>query len=262
MNSKEFSSEFDILYNNIMSNKAPSIDEYEKSVFLTKAQDELIKNYFNRSNKYRAGATDNEKRNADFDHLIRIAELEKGINFSGKLYDKSILLESLNEPYLMVLNETCYVSKEIKTKVYNEEDDEYIEEKKTIEVPLTVIPVNFHILGRFLSRNFKYPPKGQCWKYESINSDQELVLPPGCQFKSFRCRYVAKPDPIILCDLTAFPEDENGLPLSIEGISYESLCKLNPSIHPEILQRAVELAAISYTQEKAQLIMTSGQRSE
>ena len=39
MDIKEFSNEFDVLYNNIMSNQAPGLDEYEKSVFLTKAQD-------------------------------------------------------------------------------------------------------------------------------------------------------------------------------------------------------------------------------
>ncbi len=33
----EFSSEFDVLYNNITSNQAPGLDDYEKSVFLTKA---------------------------------------------------------------------------------------------------------------------------------------------------------------------------------------------------------------------------------
>ena len=42
MNHLEFSSEFDILYNNIMSNTAPGLDEYEKSVFLTQAQEQLI----------------------------------------------------------------------------------------------------------------------------------------------------------------------------------------------------------------------------
>lgn len=47
MTTQEFSSEFDILYNNIMSNAAPGLDEYEKSVFLTKAQEEILKNYFN-----------------------------------------------------------------------------------------------------------------------------------------------------------------------------------------------------------------------
>lgn len=33
----EMSNEFDVLFNNIMSNQAPGIDEYEKSLFLTKA---------------------------------------------------------------------------------------------------------------------------------------------------------------------------------------------------------------------------------
>ena len=32
----EFSTEFDILYNNISSNMAPGLNEYEKSVFLYK----------------------------------------------------------------------------------------------------------------------------------------------------------------------------------------------------------------------------------
>lgn len=47
MTNEEFSNEFDVLYNNITSNQAPGLDEYEKSVFLTKAQDEIVKAYFN-----------------------------------------------------------------------------------------------------------------------------------------------------------------------------------------------------------------------
>lgn len=42
MTLKEFSNEFDVLYNNIMSNAAPGLNEYEKSVFLTQAQEEFI----------------------------------------------------------------------------------------------------------------------------------------------------------------------------------------------------------------------------
>lgn len=47
MTPEEMSNEFDVLYNNITSNQAPGLDEYEKSLFLTKAQDEIIKAYFN-----------------------------------------------------------------------------------------------------------------------------------------------------------------------------------------------------------------------
>ena len=37
MTIQEFSSEFDVQYNNIASNAAPGLDEYEKSVLLTRA---------------------------------------------------------------------------------------------------------------------------------------------------------------------------------------------------------------------------------
>ena len=47
MTTQEFSNEFEVLYNNIMSNQAPGLDEYEKSIFLTKAQEELVRDYFN-----------------------------------------------------------------------------------------------------------------------------------------------------------------------------------------------------------------------
>ena len=40
--SEEWSIEFDLLYNNISSNQAPGLTEYEKSVFLTQAQEALI----------------------------------------------------------------------------------------------------------------------------------------------------------------------------------------------------------------------------
>lgn len=72
MTNPEFSDQFDVLYNNITSNQAPGLDEYEKSVFLTKAQDEIVKSYFNpRSNKTQEGFDGNEKRQIDFSMIIR-----------------------------------------------------------------------------------------------------------------------------------------------------------------------------------------------
>ena len=41
MTTQEFSPEFDLLYNNISSNQAPGLTEYEKSIFLTQAQEEI-----------------------------------------------------------------------------------------------------------------------------------------------------------------------------------------------------------------------------
>lgn len=53
-------------------------------------------------------------------------------------------------------------------------------------------------------------------------------------------RYISQPTPIILVDL---PDG-----LSINGVSAESECELNPVVHRAILERAVQLAIISKTQ--------------
>jgi hypothetical protein len=37
MTLQDFSTQFDILWNNVSSNQAPGLNEFEKSVFLTKA---------------------------------------------------------------------------------------------------------------------------------------------------------------------------------------------------------------------------------
>ena len=42
MTTQEFSLEFDLMYNNISSNQAPGLSEYEKSLFLTQAQEALV----------------------------------------------------------------------------------------------------------------------------------------------------------------------------------------------------------------------------
>ena len=85
MTAQEFSSEFDLLYNNISSAQAPGLTEYEKSVFLTKAQDEIIKNYFTNvqgGNKYQQGIEDSEKRYADFSTLLTVAVLNANVTLA------------------------------------------------------------------------------------------------------------------------------------------------------------------------------------
>ena len=84
MTTQEFSNEFDVLYNNIMSNQAPGLDEYEKSVFLTKAQLEILKNYFNpKGNKYGQGFDEIAKRQIDFSTLITVAKPSQQTSVGG-----------------------------------------------------------------------------------------------------------------------------------------------------------------------------------
>ena len=77
----------------------------------------------------------------------------------------------------------------------------------------------------------------------------------------YKIRYVMRPVPIILVNLT----DNFGEDLKIHGISTASDCQLDPEIHEEIVQRAVELAKVAWTatgNDNAQMVLQAGQRSE
>ena len=70
MDNSEILNRFDVLYNNIMSNQAPGLDAYEKSVFWNKATLEVLKNHLNpKGNKYTEGYDYSAKRQLDFGSL-------------------------------------------------------------------------------------------------------------------------------------------------------------------------------------------------
>lgn len=244
MTTQEFSSEFDILYNNIMSNAAPGLDEYEKSVFLTKAQEEILKNYFNpKGNKYQEGFDDNEKRQIDFSSLVTVITIPSYSNSQYiKIDDRSLLFLMPND-MLFALNEVCEITENNINRLVN------------------VVPISFIEYSRLISKPYKRPLKNQCWRLISSNFEKdrvfELILPFGSIVPgSYRIRYISRPAPIILVDLsTEYPG------LSINGITSVTECELDPSIHYEILQRAVELAKSTYTGDLRTMVEL-GQRSE
>lgn len=237
MTNAEFSNEFDILYNNIMSNQAPGLNEYEKSVFLTKAQDEIVKAYFN-PNKAMEGFDGNEKRQIDFSMITKYkrytstATDDKDKVFSQtkdtiNTFDPRASYVSLPSDVLMIINETLGVTRDGKS------------------ITLTVVPLSYTEYNRLMSKPFKRPLKHQAWRLlinlsdnETSTNKAELIAGNGDTITSYIIRYVKRPQAIILTDL----ED-----VTLDGISTSQKCELDPILHHEILQRAVELAKAAYT---------------
>lgn len=237
MNHVEFSNGFDVLYNNIMSNAAPGINEYEKSVLLTKAQDEILKNYFNpRGNKYQEGFDGSAKRQIDFSGLISVADCTSQ---SGAGFDLRAKIYRMPEDVFLIINETLTTNTGVKQ----------------------VVPISFDEYSRLMSRLYKEPLKYQAWRLVTEGSGNENVIVEviphsGETVSKYTVRYVRRPKPIVLVDLASEYGD-----VSINGVSTISECELNPLIHEEILQRAVELAKIVYTGDANGLLQV-GQRSE
>lgn len=244
MTTQEFSNEFDVLYNNIMSNQAPGLDEYEKSVFLTKAQLEILKNYFNpKGNKYGQGFDENAKRQIDFSTLITVAKPPQYTPEGGYVkFDDRSQLYKMPQDILLMLNETG------------------INTVDGVKRLISIIPMNYEEYARLMSKPWKQPLKNQGWRlFQStggVDFISEVVIKYNSSLTDYKIRYVKRPKPIILANLA--DEYSN---VSIEGINTITECELDPILHPEILQRAVELAKSAYTGDLKSSVEL-GQRSE
>lgn len=244
MQTPEFSWRMDVLYNNITSNQAPGLNEAEKSMFLTKAQDEVILNTYtanSKGNNLGQGFDDSAKRQADFSTLMKVAACT-----------------------------TASVSNKIdrRSSVYTFPDDVYIVVNEVIVTPqnkeLQVIPLRFDEYTRLMSKPFKRPLRDQAWRLlnsGNVNGNTaskvvEIITNVEDSISSYEVRYIRKPRPIVLANLDG---------LTINGVGTVSECEVDPILHEEILQRAVELAKIAWTasgQDNTQLMMAAGQRSE
>ena len=234
MTNQEFSDEFDVLYNNITSNQAPGLDEYEKSVFLTKAQDEILKSYFNPIlNKSQVGVDGNEQRQIDFSMLIKTVDLDLDSSEASTFsrLDSRSMFFSFPDDAIMVLNEMLLIDGR----------------------RMVVVPINYLEYNRLMSKPYKRPLKQQAWRllYNSNTSSSagalsylkyaEVIPGPNDDMDSssvsYTVRYIKRPQAIILYDLEG---------VTIGGSAEAQGCELDPVLHSEILQRAVELAKAAW----------------
>ena len=244
MSTEEFDTAFDVLYNNITSNQAPGLNTHEKSLFLTKAQDEVVKNYFTPSSKGNTtgqGFDDSSKRQADFSTLMKVASCQVA-SAPYKIDRRSSVFTYPNDVFI-VINEAIIT---------------------TANKDLQVVPLRFDEYSRLMSKPFKRPLKYQAWRLLNSGSADgntstkvvEIITNKEDTVKNYNVRYIRKPKPIVLGDLDG---------LTIEGVGTTSECELDPILHEDILQRAVELAKIAWTstgQDNAQIALQAGQRSE
>ena len=219
MTNQEFSNEFDILYNNIASNQAPGLDEYEKSVFLTNAQEELVLELFSGKNPLGDSFEKTEEVRQYLRDIVKTKELQK-------TEDTSIIRIS-DKSYLYKLPEDLWFTTYESVKF----NDSNI---KCSPLDIEVVPVTQDEFSRVKKNPFRGPSNTRVLR---LNIQDIVELVSNYIISSYSVRYVCRLSPIILEDL---PEG-----LSIKGETKETQCKLNPAIHEAILERAVQLAKVS-----------------
>lgn len=250
MNVSEFSLEFDVLYNNITSNLSPGLSEYEKSVFLTRAQEQIVKNHFGiKSNSKQEGLNNSIKRDTDFSTLFKTVSINSGIteipNPTNTLNTR-VRRFTIKEDYLFIINEFCEIEKR--------------DSAGNVDTQLTtVVPLHYSEFARLNSGPYKEPNLHETWRIISdvvtVNeSTFDLYIRYNWTLINYIIRYIKKPNPIILEELRT----QN---LTIDGKDAVSNCELNPILHQEVLDRAVELAKVAFLGSTEEVINVN-QRNE
>lgn len=310
MTTQEFSNTFDTLLNShrdikdfgkTASNQSIELDEYEKSVLLTQAQDIVVKSYFDRTlNPQSQGFDDSERRQIDFSELITVKKpLIKGtvggitLQSSNTAYTYKVLageeeavsitgteititrtesstVESLQATFItaaditdvtvislgsqLIVNPAVALSSDVLK--YDDRGiiylmpanilfmlNEKIVSGYTTKKTYIVIPINYKEYDRLMQKPFGQPLKKQCWRLfqnsSGIDMSSELIPKLGVTINDYLIRYIRRPRPIVLTDLAAGEYSDN---LGVDGETETTECELNPIIHMDILNKAVELA--------------------
>ena len=221
MNVQEFSNSFDTLLQPYIAKESFSeqnnlaFDEYEKSIFLTKAQEQIVLELYQeleQSEEVRKYLSNLIKT----DNYVPVGEQDETlINNNFKSYKVEI-----SNDILFMIYEQCTLSDEnncINNKI------------------VSVVPTIHDDLDKVLKNPFKSPNSR---KIIRLDFDNKIELISKYNISNYKVRYLKKPNPIILVAL------EDNLSIN-NGDTKVSNGETNPILHERIVQRAVQLAVQS-----------------
>ena len=215
MTTQEFSNEFDILYNNIMSNSAPGLNEYEKSVFLTLAQEAFVLDVYN--GKYNENSFESTEEVSDYiNTLVRQAQITDSTEGNG-ISKKSVFYQLPNDLWFIT-----YESVILRDDALNCKNGQEV-----IVKPITQDKYYSISKNPFRGANDR--------RVLRLLSNNKAELISKYRIESYLIRYLSKPEPIILADLSSYG-------VTINDKTEVTECKLNPAVHRILLNRAVQLA--------------------
>lgn len=221
MNVQELSNLFDTLLqpyitkDNFGKQNTLAFDEYEKSIFLTKAQEQIVLELYQeleQSEEVRKYLSNLIKT----DSYAPVGEQDETlINNNFKSYKVEI-----SNDILFMIYEQCTLSDEnncINNKI------------------VSVVPTIHDDLDKVLKNPFKSPNSR---KVIRLDFDNKIELISKYNISNYKVRYLKKPNPIILVAL------EDNLSIN-NGDTKVSNGETNPILHERIVQRAVQLAVQS-----------------
>lgn len=233
MDTGEFDVRFDIYWNNIASNKAPGLNSYEKSVLLTKAQEDVVLSLYNGRNPLMEGFEQTEQLRRHLASIIREATLFPLEPSEYSPFPKGV---SPKSKFFQLPEKLWFITYE--AAVTPESKDNKCESQAFIRV----IPITQDQYHRVRKNPFRGAYGNKALRLDLQDNVVEVVSEKD--IASYYVRYIEKLTPIVLDN---FDSD-----MTIEGEHIKTECQLDSSLHDEILQRAVAYAKAIWIDNKGQ----------
>lgn len=224
MTTEEMSNQFDTLINVYSQNQMfgtqdPLVfDEYEKSVFLTEAQEQLVISLYDGKNDLGNMFELTEEDRRYLSDLVKTATISSTADINGSHIIKNSKFFKLPEDLMFITYESVKLESE---------DDSCIDDKVVKVQPVT--QDEFH---KIKENPFRGANNNRALRLDIRGNIVEIVS--NYNIKEYLVRYVKRPAPIILVDLQS--------PLSIEGEYNITESEVNPILHSKIVNYAVRLA--------------------
>lgn len=227
MQLEEFSNQFQTLVNSYVRFKnfddqeildSIEFDEYEKSIYLTKAQEELVLSLYNGKNSFGDSFEKTEELRRYLSNLVEVASLEPITTTNGH----PLGVESYST-FFTLPDELWFITYEAVIT-----SDSACGKGGTMDV-YPVTQDEYHKIKR---NPFRGANNRRALRLDLSEGVVEIV----CKYDvtNYYIRYLKRLEPIVLVDMP------NGL--SIDGKSDANPCKVHSSLHQRILEMAVMMA--------------------
>mgnify|MGYP007101830080 CR=1 FL=1 len=261
MTPDNFSQELNIEYNNITSNLAAPLNEYEKSVFLTKALEQIV---FELIPSYET----NERARKLLVPLLEVATLKPTVHNLDeiRIADNSVFFLLPNDLIAIVyedvkikstVNDKCLAGKHVEVfptshdTYYRIKDNPFRGNSSRRCMRFDVSIGDYNIKEYIDAEDSQFPIDIVATSEEvdihtetsAFGKFSEIVYNKSKEIEYYKIRYLRMPHPIITVNLlTEYPQKN----VSINGYTDVSGCELDASIHRSIVETAAAMAASAY----------------
>lgn len=282
MTASEFKEEFNLRYNNALQG-APGLDTYEISAYLTTAQEQIVKKYYDVTKDPTVSFEIVEKARRVLNELVKEEKIYESSSFDNTqngIFTKGANVQSLFTRWYEINGNVMYIVLETlsvkyqdlgRKKLYGYESSSFERNRDPFNAPwpeefkgsnlqdilsnkgvresiIRVIPTTHDDIINNVKNPFKRPNKRKAFRIDLAKKGSKTlveIIADDISFQSYNVRYVEYPKPIIIENLNT-ASDTQGLGLTINGSFEQATCVLAELVHREIIDRAVELSVADY----------------